>query len=1541
VATGNYSFTVSGTGLVSGAQRSHSTTAALNVAASGQTALTGRVLASGDETPIPGATVSLDGKTSTTDAAGSFLLTGINAGTNRPVMIDGRTASVPNRSYPVITEPATVVASQANAMPFDFYLPNVDTQYEVTVVPGQTTVVTTPRVTGMSVTIPAGANLRNRDGSPVTRVSITPVPIDRTPTPLPPNVTATMVYTIQPGGAIADVAMPVVYPNLNGANPGTQMNLYKFNHDTVQWEIYGTGHVSADGKTVNPDTDPATGQQFGLRDFSWYDFTPQAPLSGDPGDPNGNPGDADGSGSPGSQDCGNTTPHPVDLASGVKLLSRTDIAFGGARGGLELTRFYTSDLGRMAVVGRFGLAVKDNYDIRITGAFQQGGAGRVVFPGEATGLLYSYSSTESDGTTLDFRCSARFGRLGDLLRRFADGTFEYRFSDGRLLHFNATGLLVAMIDRNGNTTTLTYSGSLLTTITDAVGRSISLSYAGSQVAQAIDPLGRVWSYEYDVLPPPFDPSFVQLLVAIDPTNHQETYGYDTRSELTIIKDQKGNTAEIIGYDGNGRVTREDFQLGGFVTYNYQLSGTVVTRVTMTDSLGRTVSRRFNASGYAVGTTDPSGQSGAIERDITTGAPTSTTGTCGCTESTRVFDGSGNPTSTTDRLGQTVRFTYDPVFGSITSTTDKLGHVTRLGYDSKGNLTSVVDALNQTATMAYDSFGELISSTDPLGHTTRMEYDQSGNLSATVDPLGNRTTMEYDPVGRVTAIVDPLGHRNASAYDALDQVISLTDPAGAVSTFQYDPNGNLTLATDALSHQTNALYDLRNRLVSITDAIGRTSAIHYDSESQLIALVSASGRTLSYGHDQRGLVTSITDPLGGVASFTYDSQGNLASLLDKRGFATSYAYDQLYRPTLRRDPLGQASLVAYDADGNRTDVADRLGRHVSFTYDVLNRTTNAAYADAALSYTYDAASRLTRLDDTQGGSIQWSYDDANRILSETAQLGAVSYVYDAAGDITSMTPAGRPTATYGYDSAGRVLTVSQGSDTFTYSYDILSRITGLQRPNGVTTSWSYDSVSRLTRLLHSGRQGQPLEDRRYSYDADDEITSIQSLASFPQLPPSSTASTADSGNRIAQFPPALFTFDGSGETTSRTDGQGTAHYQWDGRGRMVQASLPGGQTVGYKYDAIDRLIGTVASGVTTSFLYDGDAIVLDQASDGKTVDYLNGLAIDTKLRLQSGSGAPLYFLQDHLGSTEALLDSTANVVEQVHYDPFGKTAGSANTKFAFTGRELDQRTGLMYFRARWYDPSQGRFLSEDPIGYVGGVNVYAYALDNPLSFFDPSGLSIKTFFQGFKNGLITAGVSGLALAFAVGALGLSGGIPGAIILGLSVGLTAVYLLGAIDQLLHANLCPDERDRLIGEVLGSLIGGALGGAAGGKLGAAVRGVRAPAPAIQRNLRDIAVDPDPPQAKPPVGRTVGRNANQNAELARDIQDAYSRGATDVRVDQQQVNAQRERVGINRPDLQYTINGQRYYIEYDQNPANGLAHEQRILANDPTGIVIRKTIR
>jgi RHS repeat-associated protein len=362
---------------------------------------------------------------------------------------------------------------------------------------------------------------------------------------------------------------------------------------------------------------------------------------------------------------------------------------------------------------------------------------------------------------------------------------------------------------------------------------------------------------------------------------------------------------------------------------------------------------------------------------------------------------------------------------------------------------------------------------------------------------------------------------------------------------------------------------------------------------------------------------------------------------------------------------------------------------------------------------------------ESGAIDWAYDNADRLLSESTPQGVVSYTYNAASQRASMTAADRAPVNYTYDTAGRLATIAQGSETFTYAYDALSRVAPLNRPNGVRTNYAYDKVYRLARLTHTNSANQALEDFQYTYNSDDEIESINSLASATLLPTAKTAAPADAANRLPQFGTASYTFDNEGQTTTRNDAPTVTNLTWDARGRLTRATLSNGQTVDYGYDALGRRNSRTASNATTTFLYDRHDVVLDRATDNTTTEYLNGLGIDDKLRQTNSLGETNhYFLQDHLGSTSVLTDATGNVAERESYESFGASSQNSITGYGFTGREHDATTRTLYYRARWYEPYQARFISEDGLGFAGGLNSYSYVSNNPLRFTDPGGTNAR-------------------------------------------------------------------------------------------------------------------------------------------------------------------------------------------------------------------------
>jgi len=722
----------------------------------------------------------------------------------------------------------------------------------------------------------------------------------------------------------------------------------------------------------------------------------------------------------------------------------------------------------------------------------------------------------------------------------------------------------------------------------------------------------------------------------------------------------------------------------------------------------------------------------------------------------------------------ITYQYDSL-GNVLSTTDELGNVTSQTYDANDNVTSVtqpaVSGGTPTTAYSYNSFGEVLTTTDPLGHVTTNTYDSHGNLtSVTSPPPGggaslSETQFAYNSLGELTQITDPLGHVTTMTYTTAGLIASITDPQSNVTTYGYDSRGNRTSVTDALNHTTTFAYDAGNRLTQITYPDSTTASFTYDYRGRRTTATDQNGKTTTYAYDDADRLTSVTDAANNVTQYAYDTENNLLSITDANGHVTNFTYDAFGRVTQTNFPSSHSETYAYDADNNLTSKTDRNGNTIQYVYDALNRLTQKNYPDStSVEYTYDLVGKILSVNDPTG-TYGFAYDNMGRLIGTTTQYsfltGALSnsYTYDAASNRTGYTAPDGSTNTYSYDTLNRLTTLANSwAGSFGFSYDVLSRRTQMTRPNGVSTSYTYDNLSRLLSVLHqlsgstidgavytvdsAGNRTSKADElanvtTNYGYDAVYELlqatqgsTTTESYSYDPvgnRLSSLGVSSyTVNSSNELTGTSNASYTHDYNGNTTSKTDSTGTTNYSWDYENRLTSVTLPNsGGTVTFKYDPFGRRIEKISPTTTSIFVYDGDNLVETVNGSGATVArYAAGQNIDEQLAMQRG-GTVDYYEQDGLNSVTSLSASNGSLAQSYTYDSFGNqtaSSGSLTNFFRYTAREFDTETNLYYNRARYYDPTAGRFLSEDPLGFAIENNFYRYVGNDVMNFDDPSGLS---------------------------------------------------------------------------------------------------------------------------------------------------------------------------------------------------------------------------
>lgn len=1055
-------------------------------AAAGVTAVSGQLLRLNGQ-PLPGATVRVGEARGISDRTGRFLVESVAAG-RQELVIDARTASTQGRSYGVFRVGIEVKEGDTHVLPYTSWMPRIDKQNAVTIASPTTAdvVLRTPSIPGLEVTLPAGTVIKDIDHKAAREVSITPIPVDRPPFPLPLGVDVPIYFTIQPGGAYLEsvssgwpAGARIVYPNYRSRRPGTDVDFWHYDPEHRGWFVYGLGTVTPDAKRIEPGPG-----------VSIYEFT--GAMVGDP-----NFGPAEGP--PPCNECEDGD--PVDLATGLFVYSKTDLALPDVLP-VQLTRTYRPRDFRSRP---FGMGSTHPYEMFIVGdtnpwTYVQivlpDGA-RIHFPRISAGTGFSNAIYEHTATPSRFYKS-RVSWNGSKVQwdlRFTDGTV-YEFPEAEFAATPAEAAIVGIRDRFGNQLTFTRdSSSRLTRITSPNGRWIEFTYdPSSRISQARDNVNRTVGYEYD--------ASGRLWKVTDAESGVTEYTYDSSHRMKTIKDPRGIVYLTNEYDLNSRVIRQTQADGSAYQFAYTTNASgVVTQTDVTDPRGILRRVTFNSSGYWLADTRavgrPEQQATVVERQAGTNLiEKETDGLLRRTDYT--YDDKGNLTSI-KRLAHTATpiettATYEPDFNQLATFTDPLDHTTTYDYTVNGTLERVTDHLGHSVTFGSNAAGQITSATDPAGTITFL-YDK-GDLSGFIDGAGHTTRILTDSAGRTLTRTDPLGNVTRYDYTLLNQVRQIVDPQNGGTTLTYDGNGNLRMVTDARSKVTEYTYDAMDR------------------------------------------VETRKDPLLKMERFVYDRSGNLFQHIDRRGLASTYRYDGLNRMTSAAYADGATTAYTYDGGNRLRQVVDSVSGTTTLDYDDLDRLTSETTSRGVVTYGYDDAGRRTSMTVAGQTAISYGYDDSNRLTSITQGTSVVGFEYDDANRRTAVTLPNGVRVEYGYAGTSQIagLTYKLGTTvlgTVTYGYDAAGRRiemggtwarTTLPPP---LTSAVYDDANRLTQwngtTLTYDDAGNVLSEgsRTYSWDARNRLSALGGLQ------------------------PASFQYDAFGRRIGKSTGAGTTEYVYDG------------------------------------------------------------------------------------------------------------------------------------------------------------------------------------------------------------------------------------------------------------------------------------------------------------------------------------------------------------------------------------------------------------
>ncbi len=1063
------------------------------------------------------------------------------------------------------------------------------------------------------------------------------------------------------------------------------------------------------------------------------------------------------------------TGHPVEIASGRMFTSKTDFEIDG-RVPVIFERNY--DTSAVDYEGAFGwgwihpfeqhlweskryncLVLRNNENRQVR--FDKLALGERQFqPLERTWLErtgeYEFKLFDcKDGLTY------RFGRTGSYGEDFSD--------EKKAL------LLLGISDRNGNRIELEYGENLLRKIRSGTESYLELFYgniAGKtrlveikqhlKNNQAISLMRYAYNEESE------------LHTATDRTYQPFIYEYE--NHLLTKETNRNKLSFHFEYDGAGTEARCVHTRGDGEIYERFLEYNPKARVTkVRDGLGGEtvyhyneldlVTKIFNAEGGVF--KFEYGSSGELVREVDE---------LGRTRSF-AYDEQLNCVAVTEKDGSTRQFTYNDDCQPV-SFTDQSGAVWKREYDGRGNITATLNPQKARREYEYNSFGDITVYRDALGNESVFKCSQNGSITRFENRLGAVTRYEYDERDFVSEMVsEETGLKVRYKYDDAGRVnriseINAQDRVIGVRHYEYDAQGNLVLFKDALGNRTQYRYGGYDKLVESIDANGFSSKFEYDAEERITKIINEKGESYLFEYDLLDRIVSEIGFDGAKSVFKYNQASELV-----------YHQDALRRETFfRRDAMGRVTTRLYsDASSN------------TYAYDQCGRIVEAQNASGTVKREYDSAWQLIKEEQNET-IVEFAYDAEGRRTRRRLRvgeklLGEIAYDYDAEGNLENIVFADRGIK-YARDRAGRIISRQMPNGLQEYfDYDTNGNLSGQRVTVGadgreiVRRNYEWDALRNIT-FRGDSRHGA----RRYAYDAVERLKKVERVISgqsvkLPQVPGTPTqnaglvppekriwsASDIDNADFSREREVENFSYDPNGNIIERDSnirgkrefsyGSGDKllerekiQYVYDAVGNLIEKSEADGtvslftydvdnqvvavsrnnRRIEFEYDAFGRRLSKKSGGVLTNFVWDGNVLLSESKDSQLVAEYVHeGFIPLAKIKNREIET----YHTDYLGTPKEVTNADGEIVWQGNYDEYGRVETVKNDteqNFRFSGQYEDKETGLFYNNFRYYDAEDCRYINRDPIGLLGGTNLYSYGT-NPTNWIDPLGLNGTTTF----------------------------------------------------------------------------------------------------------------------------------------------------------------------------------------------------------------------